>query len=440
MDTAYDRIQEEALPAEAEVASGSAEPNNLNHDLQEAFKAVSTSPWGTALGGWFGQVKKQGENLYHDLQKEASDASEQATKSFTALREQVVSSTGALSLASAPREEESTERDAAAAAADAEGDATTTRPLSSEIVREAGSLVATLRATATARLKDLRSAEDAADDALMKFGLNVRDFLREAVKITGPDEADGRHRSGYSSEVLFETYDGSGKKIFHSTRLDAQLHAIHSSKSSFTVDPSGLEWKAWEAAFNITDRTEGIAQDLEKYEELKRTFEWAVPERADYKNFWMRYYFLRKAVDEEERRRKEVLKGKQTTGHRDEMCHLRSSANQESGADAEEEVGWGDDDDEEQDSVSGFQPTQQASESTTTLNAPATSTSASDLLKPHESRRSEDEKRSVADSDASYDMMLASGTTSHATGSPQVAASKKAAGKEDEDDEDDDWE
>jgi hypothetical protein len=319
MDTAYDRIQEEALPAEAEVASSSAEPNNLNHDLQEAFKAVSTSPWGTALGGWFGQVKKQGENLYHDLQKEASDASEQATKSFTALREQVVSSTGALSLASAPREGESTERDAAAAAAatDAEGDATSTRPLSAEIVREAGSLVATLRATATARLKDLRSAEDAADDALMKFGLNVRDFLREAVKITGPDEADGRDGNGYSSEVLFETYDGSGKKIFHSTRLDAQLHAIHSSKSSFTVDPSGPEWKAWEAAFNITDRTEGIAQDLEKYEELRRTFEWAVPERADYKNFWMRYYFLRKAVDEEERRRKEVLKGKQTAGHRD---------------------------------------------------------------------------------------------------------------------------
>jgi hypothetical protein len=303
MDTAYDRIQEEALPAETEAPDSSAEPNNLNHDLQEAFKAVSASPWGTALGGWFGQVKKQGENLYHDLQKEASGASEQATKSFTALREQVVSRTGALSLTSPQGDGEATERDAS----NAEGDTTTNRPLSNDIVKEAGALVASLRATATARLKDLRSAEDAADDALMKFGLNVREFLREAVKITGPDEIDGRESS---SEVLFETYDGSGKKIFHSTRLDAQLHAIHSSKTSFTVDPSGSEWKQWEAGFNITEYAERIAADSDKYEELREAFEWAVPERADYKNFWMRYYYFRKAVDEEERRRKEVLKGK----------------------------------------------------------------------------------------------------------------------------------
>jgi hypothetical protein len=309
MDTAYDRIQEEALPAEAEPSSSSTEPNNLNHDLQEAFKAVSASPWGTALGGWFGQVKKQGENLYHDIQKEASEASEQATKGFTALREQVVSRTGALSLTSPPADGETTERDAG----NAEGEATTSRPLSSDIVKEAGALVASLRATATARLKDLRSAEDAADDALMKFGLNVREFLREAVKITGPDEVDGREAS---SEVLFETSDGSGKKIFHSTRLDAQLHAIHSSKSSFTVDPSGSEWKQWEAAFKIADSAERIAADLDKYDELREVFDWAVPERADYKNFWMRYYYFRKAVDEEERRRREVLKGKAAASFR----------------------------------------------------------------------------------------------------------------------------
>ena len=35
-----------------------------------------------------------------------------------------------------------------------------------------------------------------------------------------------------------------------------------------------------------------------------------VPEKVEYKLFWTRYYFLRKAVEADERRRKEVLKGK----------------------------------------------------------------------------------------------------------------------------------
>ena len=46
-----------------------------------------------------------------------------------------------------------------------------------------------------------------------------------------------------------------------------------------------------------------------KYEELRNAMEQLVPEQVDYKHFWMRYYFLRKAVEEDEKRRKELLKG-----------------------------------------------------------------------------------------------------------------------------------
>jgi hypothetical protein len=113
-------------------------------------------------------------------------------------------------------------------------------------------------------------------------------------------------------EVLFETQEpGTGKKIFHSTRLDAQLHAIHTTATSFTQDPAeGDKWEAWTRDFDIDSKTDDVAHDLERYEELRRAMEKLVPEKVEYKTFWMRYYFLRKAIEEEEKKRKEVLKGK----------------------------------------------------------------------------------------------------------------------------------
>ena len=179
--------------------------------------------------------------------------------------------------------------------------------LPADIVKEAGTLVASLRSTAASRLKDLQKAEDAADEALLKFGTNIRNFLRDAVTITAPDDSKEENK-----ELLFETQEpGTGKKVFHSTRLDAQLHAIHTTTSSFTEDPAqGGEWEAWTREFDIDSKTEDVARDLEKYEELRRAMEKLVPQRVEYRVFWMRYYFLRSAVEEEERRRREVLRGK----------------------------------------------------------------------------------------------------------------------------------
>lgn len=91
----------------------------------------------------------------------------------------------------------------------------------------------------------------------------------------------------------------------------------------------------------------------------------------------------------------------------------------------EENIAW--DDDDEDDNPT---PNKAAASSTTTLNAPAQN-AENDLLKPKSPRRShEDEAKSVADSDASYDMV--SGATSRATGSPKE--------KRKEDESDDDWE
>lgn len=184
-------------------------------------------------------------------------------------------------------------------------------------------MVSRFRSEAAKRLKDVQRAEDAADEALLKFGTNVRDFLREAVTVTAPEAAaaagaqiqsltgantaTGQGEKG--SEVIFETNDAEGRRVFHSSRLDAQLHAIHSRADSFLKDPEGNEWENWQNDFDVEKDTERIAQDLEKHDELRRQMGRLVPERVEYAAFWRRYYFLRKAVEEEEKKRKEVLKG-----------------------------------------------------------------------------------------------------------------------------------
>jgi hypothetical protein len=336
MDVAYDHIQEEALSPQEQAARREAagQPSNLNDEFQEAFKAVSASPWGAKLGGWFSQARKQGETFYQDLSKEAAEAQQQATKGLSSLREQVVIRTRGMSLNAGPgpqaqipgeeaipglhvaqerdvNQEQEQEQDSQAHEG-AKEDRPESLPV--DIVKEAGSLVTSLRLTAAAKLKDLQKAEDAADEALLKFGSNLRNFLRDAVTITAPDD----QKDGGSSEVLFETQEpGTGKKIFHTTRLDAQLHAIHTTASSFTDDPQGQEWESWEKEFDVEKQTEAIARDLEKYEELRRAMEKLVPEKVEYTAFWKRYYFLRKAIEEEERRRKEVLKGAYSVPNRD---------------------------------------------------------------------------------------------------------------------------
>ncbi|KAH9836445.1 domain in transcription factors and synapse-associated proteins [Teratosphaeria destructans] len=405
MDVAYDHVHEESLPEHQEGRSGEAGGPN---DLQQAFQAVSASPWGARLGGWFSQARKQGEAFVTDLQKEAQDAQSQATQGWTSL----VSRTRDMSLSAEPAPSAQIPGEeavpgpgpskAAAAASDAqvtEGATEKPESLPADIVKEAGTLVASLRSTAAARLKELQKAEDAADEALLKFGTNVRNFLRDAVTITAPaEDAAGKA----SSELLFETSEpGTGKKIFHTTRLDAQLHAIHTTASSFTEDPQGPQWDAWRTDFDPDGHTDAIARDLDKYEELRRAMEKLVPEKVDYQTFWTRYYFLRKAIDEDEKKRREHHAG--------------------ATADEEEDIGWGDDDDDDDEDDEEDSPTPQkpSNDSTTTLSAPpATGPPA----KPAPAARDSHEDDKSVVSDASYD-------------SP-----KQTAKEVDANDSEDDWE
>jgi hypothetical protein len=63
MDLAYDHIQEESYIKNADEPGESSKQDeaqtSLNNDIQEAYKALSASPWGAKIGGFFGNVIKQ---------------------------------------------------------------------------------------------------------------------------------------------------------------------------------------------------------------------------------------------------------------------------------------------------------------------------------------------------------------------------------------------
>lgn len=237
--------------------------------------------------------------MYREAQQELSAAGEEATKGFTSLQSSILSRTRALSLnqKSPPISAE----DIGEGPTKSQGSATDTT------IEESEGVLARLRSEAAKRLKEIEKAEDAADEALLKFGTNIRNFLRDAVSIAPPTEG-----SGEGSTVLFESKDAQGKRVIHTTRFDAQLHVIHSSLDSFMNDPVSGEYAPWAKDFNVENKTNDISSDLEKYKELRTAMEKLVPDQVAYEDFWKRYYFLRHSIETAEARRRDLLKGRLT--------------------------------------------------------------------------------------------------------------------------------
>jgi len=161
---------------------------------------------------------------------------------------------------------------------------------------------------------EIQKAEDAADAALLKFGSNLRDFLKDAVKVA---PAEGGEQS---NRVLFESKDASGKRVIHSTRFDAQLHVIHTSLESFTKDPTGEEYDNWTKTFDVEKKTEDVAKDLENFDELRTSMEKLVPGTVTYPDFWKRYYFLRHSIETAEAKRRDLLKGERAVVRQHILC------------------------------------------------------------------------------------------------------------------------
>ncbi|KAF4977970.1 hypothetical protein FZEAL_5578 [Fusarium zealandicum] len=403
MDLAYDHITEDGYakkPEPGESKDGSKpDQSSLNEDLQDAYKAFSNSPWGAKLGGFFGNVVKQGESVYTQASKELAEVGEDASKGLTGLRETILTHTRNLSLNPPVAGESSKDGE--------DGPSTPTKARGGEPLTEAENALARIKSEAAKRLKNLQRAEDAADEALIRFGGNVRNFLREAVSIAPPEASD------QSGTVLFESKDAQGKRVIHTSRFDAQVHVIHTSVDSFTKDPNSAEYESWSEEFDADKKTPDINSDLQKFPDLRATMEKLVPDQVSYVDFWTRYYFLRHGIETAEARRRDLLKA----------------------ASAEDEVGWDDDSEDESSEddddtpviKTETEPKVASAASSTTIHPPA-----KNLLKPTEPRKSNDEK-SQADSEASYDVVGAtSGKTTQTPNSPKDAKKGEES--------DDDWE
>lgn len=357
--------------------------------------------------------------MYAQAQKELAEVGEDATKGFTDLRETLMSRTRSLSLNTATPADGDKEGD------DTQSTPTKTRAGPSDDAEQSETVLSRLRMEAAKRLKDLQKAEDAADEALLRFGGNVRNFLRDAISVAPPDG------SSEDNTVLFESKDAQGKRVIHTSRFDAQMHVIHTSVDGLAKDPAGDEYEKWTKEFDVEKKTDDISGDLAKYPELRTIMEKLVPDQVPYADFWKRYYFLRHGIETAESRRRDLLKG---TIIRSFIYHNYKILYADFyifciAASAEDEVAW-DDDSEDDEAEADKKPSGHKSgsgASSTTIHRPADG-----LLKPNEARKSNDEK-SQADSEASYDVVGAtSGKTSQAPSSPKD--SKKG------DESDDDWE
>lgn len=452
MDSAYDHISEESFssdrastptPQRAETASSKP---NLNTEFQETFQAFSKSPWGAKLGGLWGRVRKQGEQYYEDAKREVEGVGEEALKGLSDLKETITKQTRSLSLEGENRERPRMDEGSdtgTSTKTEREDKPSNKKRTESEVIRDNESLISKFRSEAAKRLKDLEKAEDAADEALLRFGTNIRNFLRDAVAVAPPNDDSGQMES--NANVLFESKDSAGKRVIHTTRFEAQLHVIHSTFDSFMKDPISGEWPKFRDSFKIDEKTEDISQDLERYTDLRKAMEQLVPEKVEYKEFWRRYYFLRLVIETEEQRRKDLLKG---TIRIPSFCIMHALTSIFSGASTQngqdEEIAWDADSDEEQETSprpsTSHRITLTSHEdtaSTTTISQQPQSAATATLSKPAEGRQSNDQ-HSQPDSDASYD--LVSGATSKTPGSPKEEKEKEKTMKKNEDSDEEDWE
>lgn len=249
-DYAYDHITEEGLPtheerdgsatptaessAEAGSSSdkkdGSAEEggnkskhgrqNSLSAEFDQAYKTISASPWGARFGAIFENVKKQGEIYYDATKHEYNSRSNQATKSWNTVKDQIVTRSRALSTDAAEgdaekKEVEGEKAEGERAEGDGERDAEKKEgePSESEKKEAAVTLLARLRAEAMKGITEVQKAEDAADEYLAKWGTNLGNFLRDAVTIDPPiEEQEAAAKEGKEKELLFETKGGKDHK------------------------------------------------------------------------------------------------------------------------------------------------------------------------------------------------------------------------------------
>lgn len=247
--------------------------------------------------------------------------------------------------------------------------------------------------------KDLEKIEIAAGSYLSKFGKDFRSIVKEAITVAAPNDTsyDRQAKSpsissnegeDLPSEVLFNVPEDIRNQIY-STRLDAQLHALHTSTEPFLTTTKEDGFDDFAKDFDVSSHTDDIAKDLEKYTQLRALMESLVPEKISYDQFWTKYYYMRKQLGEQEQKRKMLL---------EKAAHDESA-----------DISWDDEDEDEDHEKQTPKPKDQELSSKTASSRPS--------------------------SEESYDLVSKNSSTADLKLKPD---STPAANEDD--DEDDDWE
>ncbi|KAK9446480.1 uncharacterized protein V1518DRAFT_423862 [Limtongia smithiae] len=415
MDTAYDAIQQTTLPEEATAAppvdTGTGPTiQSLSAEVSEALQTLNGTAWGARISGLWENVKKQGEAALDVTKQDITAASELATSLSEQMRLSEIASQVAAQASQVANQASqlvvSTRRSI---------DVSSAPQLVRESVRTApestSKMFNILKQKAQGRIEELEQVEFA--KYFNQVGKDVGEFLKSTVTIEPGSPEDygenGAPPESLTKDVLFDLPDDIKRQIY-TTRLDAQVHALHTSPEPFlAADQGDAEYDEFAKKFEIDSQTATIAADLDRYPELRKLMESLVPEKITYSEFWKRYYFLREQINLEESRRKQLLA--------------------EAG-NADDQFDWDEDDEEDQGAASGTAKTAEAgpksaSDSTETLKA--TAAVAND--DPAGSKTTS----SRPSSESSYDVVSATASTTDIAGAAKVAKAAKAENSDEED-------
>jgi hypothetical protein len=163
--------------------------------------------------------------------------------------------------------------------------------------------------------------------------------VRDAVAIAAPGEEGSNEREAMfgeegedaPSEILFNVPEDIRTQIY-STRLEAQLHALHTSEQPFLTETKETGYDEFSKTFDVETCTDEIASKLEEHPELRKLMDSLVPEKVSYTDFWTKYFYMRCQIHEQEQKRKDLLSKV---------------------ADNEDQVGWDDEDEDDDEAKRG---------------------------------------------------------------------------------------
>ncbi|KAJ9097690.1 hypothetical protein QFC21_004727 [Naganishia friedmannii] len=197
---------------------------------------------------------------------------------------------------------------------------------------------------------NLQQAEKLAEEYLKKSeGLlhDAGEFLKDAVKVVPPEDSDGQaiawdgsdmysfstagqNVRRVSSSTLFQSGRSASTEVSRSQlRKEALLHRLRADKELFLVDPSAetestfrreafarflethIGQKGGFEGESLADMVEAeLSLETKDIETLKQTRDELVPSHLANDVFWTRYFFHKFAIEEEERKRQQLLQGK----------------------------------------------------------------------------------------------------------------------------------